>query len=132
MNDRILANYSQFNHLVLFKKPPFSAGSLLLHIPTSNYKYDVYFHLFDENTVKVSLSRYYSGTYDSEIQDSVVVSIDDYMANMHVVDDALAKNQVNIRTNCAWIEQSDAQAIFRRYKQLAVNEKAQQQIDMFA
>ena len=38
-----LIECSEFGHLTLFNKTPLSVGSRVLHIPTDNYKYDVYF-----------------------------------------------------------------------------------------
>ncbi|MBE0440564.1 hypothetical protein ACT3RN_00845 [Psychrobacter sp. AOP5-GZ1-6] len=132
MDSDKLLECSKFSHLVLFKKPPCDIGSVLLHLPTSSYKYDLYFHLCDEDKVRVSLWRYFSNSWHSEMQDSVTVTVDDYIENMHVVDEALSKVQVNVLTNCAWIDQRDAQSIYKHYKSLASSAKTKKQMDMFA
>lgn len=129
MDNRSLADCSQFSALILFKRPPFVAGGLLLHIPTSNYKYDIYFHLLDESTVKVSLYRYFASEWSSDKQDEFLISVSTYMDNMNVVDAALSKSDV-FAHGCIWIEQSDLKAIFNHYKKFEIKQNSQ--IDMFA
>lgn len=129
MDNRSLAECSQFSHLVLFKKPPFADGDLLLHIPTSNYKYDIYFRLLDKNTVKVSLYRYFASEWSSEKQDDFLISASSYINSMNVIDAVLSKYEVSAH-GCIWIEQSDLKAIFNYYKKFEI--KQDSQIDMFA
>lgn len=129
MDNRSLAECSQFSHLVLFKKPPFADGDLLLHIPTSNYKYDIYFRLLDKNTVKVSLYRYFASEWSSEKQDDFLISASSYINSMNVIDAVLSKYDVSAH-GCIWIEQSDLKAIFNHYKKFEI--KQDSQIDMFA
>lgn len=132
ISDDQLAQCSNFNHLILFNKPPFKRGGKLLHIPTTNYKYDLYFHVYDDATVRVSLWRYFSSSWHSEEQEYYLISKNDYLKNIHIIDDALSKVKVNLLTNCAWLEQSDLQAIFKTLKKVSQNDVSDTQIDMFA
>lgn len=129
---KALAECSSFSHLILFKKAPLSIGSEILHIPTDNYKYDLYFHLYDDNTIKVSLWRYYSGDYYSEQKDSFLISIVDYIANIGLVDAALSAAKTYNHYGCVWIEQSVAHDIFKKYKAFALTNTHAKQPDLFA
>ena len=129
---KALSECSSFSHLILFKKAPLSIGGQVLHIPTDNYKYDLYFHLYDDSTIKVSLWRYYSGDYYSEQKDSFLISINDYMANIGLIDAALSAAKTYNHYGCVWLEQSAVQDLFKKYKAFAVSELSTQQPDLFA
>ena len=116
-----LTGCSNFNHLMLFKQAPLSIGSQLLHIPTTNYKYDLYFHIHDEDTIEVSLWRYFSGSWSSEEQDSFLISSDSYVNNIDFVDNELSKAKAHLNVNCIWLEQSAVQDIFKHYKSFALS-----------
>lgn len=117
---KALADCSKFHHLVIFKKLPLTVGSRLLHIPTTNYKYDLYFHLYDENTIKVSLWRYFSSEYYSEQKDSFLISSEDYISNISHIDNILSGSDIHVHTNCAWLDQPVVQSIFKHYKSFAL------------
>ena len=126
-----LIECSEFGHLTLFNKNPLSVGSRVLHIPTDNYKYDVYFHILDESTIKVSLWRYYSGDFYSEQKDSYTISIDDYIANISLVDAALLAAKTYNHYGCVWLEQPVAQDLFKKFKAFAQTDTPAKQHDLF-
>jgi|GEM_PF-6180135 len=128
-----LGEVSKFNHLVLFKQPPYFAGDTILHLPTDNYKYDLYVRAYDDDLVEVQLYRYFQSYWGSELQDNFLLSSINYAQNIAIINDELNEKPVNIRTNCVWLEQSKVRMIFDRLKRFKVgqSEDASQQIEMF-
>lgn len=112
---------SKYGHLVIFGKAPITVGARLLHIPTTNYKYDLYFDLVDSATVRVSLWRYFSSEYYREMTDSFLISTDDYMRNISHIDNILSGSDIHIHTNCAWLEQPVVRGILNYYKKFTLS-----------
>ena len=115
MNIETITNCSEHHYLMLFKKQPLPPSGLLLHIPTDNYKYDLYFHLVDADTVKVSVYRWYQGESYRELQDSVLISASDYVGNIGIVDKYLSEKGVRMHGGCAWLGQTAIKNIFKSY-----------------
>lgn len=117
MNINLITNCSEHHYLMLFKKQPLPPSGLLLHIPTDNYKYDLYFHLADADTVKVSIFRWYQGESYRELLDSVLISVSDYVTNISIVDKCLSEKGVRMHGGCAWVGQTAIKSIFKRYSE---------------
>lgn len=131
IKSKSLTECSQFSHLMLFNKAASSSGDKVLHIPTDNYKYDLYFHIHGDSHLKVSLWRYNASSWSSDIKDSYLISIDDYIENIGIVDTALTNPSVYSHHGCFWLEQNKVQALFKQLKSLAVKD-AVKQPDLFA
>jgi hypothetical protein len=115
MGIKTITNCSEHHFLMLFKKQPLPPSGLLLHIPTDNYKYDLYFHLVDADTVKVSMYRWYQGESYRELQDSFVISASDYVSSIDIVDKCLSVKGLRMSGGCAWVSQSAVKSIFSSY-----------------